>query len=128
MQNNNSQFDGSVLGLIAYQILAGVLTIFTFGLAAPWGIVMLKKYEIEHTIIDGNRLRFDGTGGSLFTKMIIWILLTIVTLGIYGFWLNYNLIRWTTKHTHMDGVNVVNNTTIIHEAPVNNAQDSVRFQ
>ncbi|NCU34164.1 hypothetical protein EOM27_02455, partial [Candidatus Saccharibacteria bacterium] len=85
MQNNRSQFDGSVLELAVCQVLAGVLAAFTFGIAAPWGIVILKKYEIDHTIVDGNRLRFDGKGGDLLIKWIIWLLLTVITLGIYGF-------------------------------------------
>ena len=82
MQNNRSKFDGNVLELIAYQILAGIITAFTFGIAAPWGIVILKKYEIDHTIVDGNRLRFAGKGGDLLIKWIIWLLLTVITLGI----------------------------------------------
>lgn len=127
MQNNRSKFDGNVLELIAYQILAGIITAFTFGIAAPWGIVILKKYEIDHTIVDGNRLRFDGKGGDLFIKWIIWLLFTFITLGIYGFWLYYNMMRWVAEHTHIDEANVVNNTTNIYEAPVDSGQDSVRF-
>lgn len=95
-----SYFDGTLLQLIGNTILASLMTIFTFGIAAPWAFTLLYRWEIEHTVIDGNRLIFDGTGIGLFGQWIKWFLLTIITFGIYGFWTSIKLIKWKTVHTH----------------------------
>ncbi len=97
---NNSYFDGSVLGLLAYNILGGLISVVSFGLLTPWANVMIKEYEVSHTVVDGKRLIFTGTGGSLFMHWIKWLLLTVITLGIYGFWLNLKLKQWNAEHTH----------------------------
>ena len=97
-----SRFDGGLAGLIGYNILATLGTLLTFGLAYPWMLCMLTRWETRHTIIDGHRLRFNGTGGQLIGKWIVWILLCIITLGIYTFWLPIRLKQWQVKHTTME--------------------------
>lgn len=96
---NHSYFDGSALGLFGYKLLAGLITGLTFGIATPWAIVILKQYEIEHTIVEGKRLQFVGTGGALFGRWLLWLLLTFITFGIYGIWANYNLQKWVAENT-----------------------------
>ncbi len=95
-----SYFDGKLLQLIGWRILAGLIISITFGIGTPWAVCMLESWEAKHTVINGRRLRFDGTGTGLFGKYIIWFLLTLVTLGIYGFWLDIKLKKWTVEHTH----------------------------
>lgn len=95
-----SRFDGGLLSLICHNILATLGTVLTLGIAYPWMLCMLMRWETRHTIIDGHRLRFDGTGGQLIGKWIVWLLLTIVTIGIYAFWLPIRVKQWTVKHTH----------------------------
>ncbi len=46
---NNSYFDGCVLGLLAYNILGGLISVVSFGLLTPWANVMIKEYEVVHT-------------------------------------------------------------------------------
>lgn len=94
-----SKFEGSLLGLIGVNILAALISFFTFGLAVPWAMCIKYRWEIENTEIEGRRLRFIGTGGSLFLNYIKWWILTIVTLGIYGFWLYIKLLQWKTENT-----------------------------
>ncbi|RDY26914.1 hypothetical protein CHL78_011295 [Romboutsia weinsteinii] len=94
-----SRFEGSLLGLIGVNILAVLISFFTFGLAVPWAMCIKYRWEIENTAIEGRRLRFIGTGGSLFLHYIKWWILTIVTLGIYGFWLYIKLLQWKTENT-----------------------------
>ena len=96
----NSYFDGDLATYIGTSILATLITVFTLGICAPWGICMMYNWKIKHTVIDGKRLYFDGTAMQLFGHWIKWLLLTIITLGIYGFWLNIRLQQWITKHTH----------------------------
>lgn len=96
----NSYFDGGLFQLIGYKILGAIITLFTFGICAPWAICMIYNWEAKHTVINGNRLIFDGTALGLFGNWIKWLLLIIITFGIYSFWVNIALIKWKTKHTH----------------------------
>lgn len=99
MYNENSYFDGGLFQLLGWSILCGLICLFSFGLAAPWGLCLLYNWETKHTVINGHRLRFTGTGGQLWGNWIKWFLLTLITLGIYGFWLNIKLKQWVVKHT-----------------------------
>ena len=102
MEQQESKFDGGLLGLIGIGILQGLLIMFTLGLAAPWAICMGERWTAKHTIIDGKRLTFDGTGAQLFGNYIKWFLLTLITFGIYGLWLNIKMKQWVVKHTHFE--------------------------
>ena len=77
-----SYFDGGLFSYIGHVILATLITVFTLGICAPWGMCILYNWKVKHTVIDGHRLYFDGT------------------FGIYSFWLNIKLTQWITKHTH----------------------------
>lgn len=94
-----SYFDGGLLQLIGVIIIGALVTMLTLGICAPWAIVKVYNWEIEHTVIEGKRLKFDGTAMELFGNWIKWLLLTIITLGIYSFWVNIALKKWKVKHT-----------------------------
>lgn len=95
-----SYFDGGLLQLIGYGLLAFLIITFTLGLGYPFAACMLYRWEAKHTVINGRRLRFDGTATQLIGKWILWLLLTLITFGIYGLWLSIKLKQWRTKHTH----------------------------
>jgi len=99
-ESSDSYFDGGLLQLIGYGLLAGIIVTFTLGLGYPFAACMLYRWEAKHTVINGRRLRFDGTAMQLLGKWILWFLLTVITFGIYGLWLNIKLKQWRTKHTH----------------------------
>lgn len=94
-----SYFDGGLLQYIGWKLLGWLVTIVTLGICAPWAIVMVYRWRIEHTVIEGRRLKFNGTAIGLFGNWIKWLLLTIITLGIYGFWVFIKLENWKVKHT-----------------------------
>lgn len=96
---NQSHFDGGLLSYIGHSLLAALITMVTFGICAPWGIVLMYRWKTEHTVIEGRRLQFHGTAMGLFGHWIKWFLLTLITLGIYGFWLHIKLEQWKVKHT-----------------------------
>lgn len=98
-QNNNSYFDGGLLGLAMRKLFVAFVTTITFGLAYPWAICSMKRWECAHTVINGHRLKFTGTGAQLFGNWIKWFLLTIFTLGIYSFWMGIAMKKWEVKHT-----------------------------
>ncbi|EGO6125623.1 DUF898 domain-containing protein, partial [Enterococcus faecalis] len=52
----NSYFDGGLATYIGTSILATLITVFTLGICAPWGICMMYNWKIKHTVIDGKRL------------------------------------------------------------------------
>ena len=82
-----SYFDGGLLQYIGWSILGSLITVLTLGICFPWACCMIYRWEIEHTVVNGQRLYFDGTASQLFGNWVKWLLLTIITLGIYSFWL-----------------------------------------
>lgn len=96
----DSYFDGGLGSLIGWSLLTGLISALTFGICAPWGICMMYRWEIQHTVVDGRRLEFTGTALSLFANWIKWLFLTIITLGIYGFWVNIEIRKWKAANTH----------------------------
>lgn len=97
-----SKFDGGLLELIGYSIVAMLIMGCTFGIAAPWAVCLLQNWEAKHTVIEGRRLKFVGTGLGLFGHYIIWFALTIVTFGIYSFWLVIKMKQWIVANTQFD--------------------------
>ena len=94
-----SYFDGGLLSLFGWKILGYFLTAITFGIAYPWSVCFIKRWEVKHSVIGSNRLIFTGTGGKLFVKYIVWWLLSIVTLGIFLFFLPIKMEKWVASHT-----------------------------
>ncbi|GKS12162.1 membrane protein [Paenibacillus chitinolyticus] len=99
-QGGASYFDGGLLELIGLYLLGAIITALTAGICYPWSLVIIYRWKIEHTVIEGHRLRFEGTAVGLFGSWIKWFLLGIVTFGIYFFWAGIKLEQWKTKHTY----------------------------
>ncbi len=94
-----SYFDGNTLQLIGYYILSALLTTITLGIAYPWVLCMVQRWQVKHTVINGRRLKFNGHGHQLIGKYLLWVFLTIITFGIYGIWLGLGMKKWVVKHT-----------------------------
>ena len=75
----DSYFDGGLLELIGWRILAGLITVVTFSIGRPWAQCMLYAYEYNHTVYNGKRLKFEGKGGDLFVNYFKWFFLAIIT-------------------------------------------------
>lgn len=95
-----SYYDGGFWGGLGARLAASLMTVFTLGIAFPWAICYLYRFEAEHTVVDGHRLTFDGRGGQLIGKWIIWLLLSIITLGIYLLYVDVAVKKWHTQHLH----------------------------
>ena len=95
-----SKFTGGLLGMIGIGILQAIITIFTFGIGAPWAICLKEGWYVRHTVVDGHQLTFDGTGGQLLGNWVKWFLLMIITLGIYSFWVAPRMFNWVASHLH----------------------------
>ncbi len=94
-----SYFDGGTVQLILWRLLTSFLTMITLGIAYPWTVCMLKRWEVKHTVINGKRLKFTGNGAQIFGKYILWAVLSVITFGIYSIWLGLGMKKWVTKHT-----------------------------
>ena len=95
-----SYFDGNTFQLIGYRILTAFVCGITLGIAYPWMLCTVQRWETKHTVINGRRLKFTGHGHQLIGKYLLWLFLTLITFGIYGFWLNIKMKQWVVKHTH----------------------------
>lgn len=96
---HNSYFDGSTVEYILYELAIAFASALTFGIATPWLLVWFYKWEVNHTVVEGQRLEFIGTGGSLTMNWFKWLLLTIITFGIYGLFIPVRVRRWRAEHT-----------------------------
>lgn len=98
----DSYFDGGVLDLIGWKILAFFITVISFGIAAPWAKCMLYSYQIRHTVYNGKRLKFEGTGGDLFVNIFKWVFFSIITLGLYTFVIPVKKTKWVISNIHFE--------------------------
>jgi len=97
-EDNNSYFDGGVLGMFGTNLLSIiVLAVPLVGFA--WSSIIKRRWETNHTVVDSRRLIFVGTVGSLFVKKLVWGLLTGITFGIYGLFVPVKEMRWETENT-----------------------------
>lgn len=95
-----SYFDGGSFAYFGYGLLASLIIILTLGLAYPWVMVMLQKWDTKHQVINGRRLMFNGTGLGFLGEYLIIFLLTFITCGIYGSWGIARLNRYIIRHTN----------------------------
>lgn len=98
----DSYFDGGLLELIGWRILAFLIIGITFGIATPWAKCMLYSYQFKHTVYNGKRLKFEGTGGDLFVNYFKWVFFTIITLGIYLLFVPIKKTKWIISNLHYE--------------------------
>lgn len=97
-EDNNSYFDGKMLGFIGTNVLATiVLAVPVVGPA--WSNIIKLKWEAQHTVTDSRRLVFTGAVGTFFVKYLLWGFLTAITFGIFGLFLPVKNLRLETENT-----------------------------
>ena len=98
----DSYFDGGLIELIGWKLLAFIITLVTLGFAWPWAKCMIYSYQIKHTVYNGKRLKFVGTGGDLFVNNFKWVLLSIITFGIYAFFIPVKKTKWVISNIYFE--------------------------
>lgn len=98
----DSYFDGGLLELIGWRLLAFIIICITLGIATPWAKCMLYNYQFKHTVYNGKRLKFEGTGGDLFVNIFKWVFLSIITLGIYAIFIPVKKAKWVVSNLHFE--------------------------
>ena len=99
VDQKNSYFDGTGLEYLGYSLLSGLMLCFTLGLAYPWAMCMIQKWDSKHQVINGRRLEFSGTGLGFLGEYIIIALLSLVTCGIYSSWGTVRMNKYIIRHT-----------------------------
>ena len=96
---NKSEFVGNSFAYLGYSILGGLILLVTCGLAYPWVMAMLQKWDTEHQVINGRRFSFSGSGMGFLGEYLIIFLLSVITCGIYAPWGIVRINRYIVKHT-----------------------------
>lgn len=97
-QDDNSYFDGGILGFIGTNILAALVTVVPF-VGFAWSNVIKLRWETKHTVVDSRRLIFVGTVGNFFLKYLVWGILSIITLGIFALFVPVKNLRLEAENT-----------------------------
>lgn len=95
--DNNSYFDGGVLGLLGTNILSVLVMVVPF-VGFAWSKIIKLRWLSRHTVVDSRRHIFEGTVGNLFLKQLLWGFLTGITFGIFGLFVPVKTIRWETEN------------------------------
>ncbi len=96
------QFEGNSFEYLGYGILQAILLVVTCGLAAPWTITMIQKWQMKNTIVANDRMKYEGTALGLLGQYIIVALLSCITCGIYYSWGICRINKYIYSHTHVD--------------------------
>ena len=97
-----SVFDGNTAEALGNLILGSLLTTVTCGIALPWAMTMITRWEKKSTVIRGQRLFYDGDAGGIFGTFLIVYLLSLITCGIYLPWGACRMEKYIITHTHID--------------------------
>lgn len=97
-EDDNSYFDGGVLGFFGTNILASIVMLVPF-VGFAWSNVIKLRWKTEHTVIDSRRLVFTGTIGTFFLKYFVWGILSVITLGIFALFVPVKNLRLETENT-----------------------------
>lgn len=97
-EDNNSYFDGGVLGMIGTSLLANLVMCIPF-VGFAWSDIIRLRWETRHTVVDSRRLIFNGRIGDLFVKYLLWGILSAVTFGIFAWFVPVKALRWQTEQT-----------------------------
>lgn len=94
-----SYFDGDSVTYACLNLLSTVLLWISCGLAFPWTMTMLRKWDTNHRVVNGRRLRYSGTGIAFLGEYLIMYILCLVTCGIYAPWGLLRLEKFYARNT-----------------------------
>lgn len=100
-ENPSSMFDGSGVEYLGYGLLSQIVCTVTCGLAGPWMINLVTRWQTRHEVVDGDHLYYDGTAMGYLGRYLIVLLLCIITFGIYFPWGAVRINRYLIRHTHV---------------------------
>ena len=101
-QPQRFSFDGGAATFWGTALLAGLVSLLSFGFFYPFSVVLLERWRAKHSFIGGRRLVFTGKAVNLWGLWIKWWFFSVITLGIYGFWVIPEMTRWKWEHTEFE--------------------------
>ena len=104
-----SFYDATVGERLGVLLVSRLLVGLTCGIYLPWAKAKILKFDMEHTVINGERLGFKGTGAGYWGENTLVSLLCGITCGIYLPWGVCQINRWTYKNTFIQSVGNVKN-------------------
>lgn len=111
-----SNFDGNSFQYFGYGLLATLVGILTLGIALPWMLNLIYKWEAKHSIVCGDRMQYTGSALGLFFRYIGVFLLTVITLGIYSPWATVVINKYMYSHYRVQNSAPVNEPPRIESA------------
>jgi len=96
---NESYFDGTSFELLGYSILGGILLTVTCGIAYPWVMAMIQKWDASHQVVNRRRMAFSGTGLGFLGEFILIAIFTAITCGIYAPWGVVRMNKYIIRNT-----------------------------
>lgn len=96
---NESFFDGGSFEYFGYALLGGLLLLITCGLAYPWVMAIIQKWDTKHQVINRRRLVFSGSGLGFLGEYLLILIFTVITLGIYAPWGTVRMNKYIIRNT-----------------------------
>lgn len=105
VEGQKLEYKGTLGGIAGILFVNLILTYLTIGIYAPWGMIRLKRYVYENTLVNGQpgRMTFHGEGGSLLGTFILGYILTAITCCIYLPWFMNNIFAFMWDNSKIDG-------------------------
>ncbi len=97
----DSFYDGEVGTRLGESLVAGLMVFFSCGIATPWAIVRIHRYDMAHSVINGDRLVFNGDGAGYWGENCLIGLLNFITCSLYYSWGIVRINRWFYQNTHV---------------------------
>lgn len=96
---NESYFDGNSFAFLGYSLFSGLLLLVTCGLAYPWVMAMIQRWDTKHRVVNNKRLQFSGSGLGFLGEFLIIGFFSLITCGIYYPWGLVRMNRYIIRHT-----------------------------
>lgn len=118
-----SQFEGGMLEFIGINIVVWLVTVLTLGIAYPWMYCWYRRWQLNHTVIESQRLKYAATGTKMMGFVMKWILIyiaiVIITILIIknnpylivfyyiliiplSYIMQYDFLKWETKYIEFE--------------------------
>ena len=103
------EFRGHFVDYFLTSLLLLLLSVVTFGLAAPYWMYWSFKYFFTKLEIDGRRVRFTGHFVDYFLTALLLTLLSVITFGLAFPYLLYWSVKYFFAHLEYVGPDSVYN-------------------
>ena len=99
-EGEKNYFDGGALSHVIRAALVGLGSACTLCIAFPWLLCWFERYEVSHTVIEGNRGEFKGKACEYFCRTwVIYLVVCIFTAGVFALWIPAKVKHWVIANS-----------------------------